>query len=93
MTIFVEGLAPMRSLLDVELYSVADSLELDGYTDNILLTTFVFYYSGFYNLKTAYKSAGAWSINYFNMGTIPTTKGVLRFSDGSSDGGFAGSFQ
>jgi hypothetical protein len=93
MDIFIEGLAPMKSLLDVELYSVGESLELDGYEDNILLTTFVFNYSGFYNLQTTYKSAGSWSVNYFNMGIIPTTKGILRFSVGSSDGGFGGSLQ
>jgi hypothetical protein len=93
MNILIEGLGPMKSLLDVELYSVGESLELDGYEDNILLNTFVFYYAGFYNLQTAFKSGGSWSINYFNMGTIPTTKGVLRFSAGSSDGGFAGSLQ
>jgi hypothetical protein len=93
MDIFIEGLGPMKSLLDLQLYSVAESLELDGYVDDILLTTFVFSYSGFYNLQTTYKSEGSWIINYFNMGTIPTTKGVLRFSAGSSDGGFAGSLQ
>ena len=93
MDIFIEGLGPMKSLLDLQLYSVAESLELDGYVDDILLTTFVFSYSGFYNLQTTYKSEGSWIINYFNMGTIPTTKGALRFSAGSSDGGFAGSLQ
>jgi hypothetical protein len=93
LNIFIEGLAPMKSLLDMELSSERDSMELDGYAGNILLTTFVFSYSGYYNLQTTYKSAGSWIINYFNMGTIPTSKGVLRFSDGSSDGGFAGSLQ
>lgn len=93
LNILIEGLGPMKSLLDMQLYSVAESLELDGYVDNVLLNTFVFYYAGFYNLQTAFKSGGSWSINYFNMGTIPTTKGVLRFSAGSSDGGFAGSLQ
>ena len=93
MEVFIEGLAPMKSLVDVELYSVDGSLELDGYSDNILLTTFVLSYSGFYNLQTTYRSEGSWIINYFNMGTIPTTKGVLRFTAGSSDGGFAGSLQ
>jgi hypothetical protein len=93
MDIYIEGMAPMKSLVDVELYSVGGSLELSGYVDNILLTTFVFSYSGFYNLQTTYKSQGSWGINYFNMGAIPTSKGVLRFTAGSSDGGFAGSLQ
>jgi hypothetical protein len=91
--IFIEGLGPMKSLVDVELDSVGGSLELSGYVDNILLTTFVFYYTGYYNLQSSFKSTGSWSINYFNMGTVPTTKGVLRFVDGSSDGGFDGSLQ
>jgi hypothetical protein len=88
--IFIEGLEPMKTLVPVQLYSVRESLEMSGYVDNILLTTFVFDYSGYYNLQSAFKSAGSWSVNYFNMGIIPTTKGRLQFYAGSSGGGFAG---
>lgn len=91
--IVIEGLEPMKTLVPVELYSVGGSLEVSGYVDNILLTTFVFYYSGYYNLQSAFKAAGSWSVNYFNMGTIPTTKGRLQFFQGSSNGGFAGSLE
>ena len=91
--IFIEGLDPMKTVVPVQLYSVGESLELSGYVDNILLTTFVFYYSGYYNLQSAFKSQGSWSINYFNMGIIPTTRGRLQFYAGSSDGVFAASLQ
>lgn len=89
--IFIEGLEPMKTLVPVEFLSVGGSLELSGYVDNILLTTFVFYYSGYYNLQSAFKSQGSWSVNYFNMGIIPTTQGRLQFFAGSCEGGFAGS--
>jgi hypothetical protein len=89
--ILIEGLAPMKTLVPVQFYSVEGSLEVSGYVDNILLTTFVFYYTGYYNLQSAFKSQGSWSINYFNMGIIPTTKGRLQFFAGSSDGAFTGS--
>jgi hypothetical protein len=82
----------MKSLVGIEAYSVEDSLELDGYVDNILLPTFVFSYSGFYDLQTSFVSKGLWNINYFNMGVILTTKGRLQFSVATSDGGFAGNF-
>jgi hypothetical protein len=88
-TIFIDGLGAMKSLVEVEAYSVRDSLELDGYVDGVLLPTFVFSYSGFYNLETSFESQGSWNINYFNMGSIPTSKGKLRFSNATSAGGYA----
>ena len=90
LTIFIDGLGAMKSLVEVESYSVEDSLELDGYVDGVLLPTFVFSYSGFYNLEASFKSQCSWSINYFNMGSIPTSKGKLQFSNATSDGGYAG---
>jgi hypothetical protein len=90
LNIFIEGLGSMKSLVDIQAYSVRNSLELDGYVDNVLLPTFVFSYSGFYNLQSSFVSKGSWDINYFNMGIIPTTKGRLQFSVATSNGGLAG---